>query len=115
MPIYSPDDFAARSEKPQTMNSHHQAVPMTAKQKAVRPQTLSAAVSDPLISVDQAAQKLMMHPKTLVRKARAGEIPGRKVANKWRFRALELDAWVDSQSGSRIGTPPVQPSARRAS
>jgi excisionase family DNA binding protein len=91
--------FEAQSGHSQTaMNSHHEALPETAKPKAVLPAAPSATTRDPLISLEQAAQQLLMHPKTLERKAREGQVPGRKVANKWRFRALELDAWVDRQT-----------------
>jgi excisionase family DNA binding protein len=108
--------FEAQSNHSQTAkNSQPEALPKTAKPNAILSLTPSATARDPLISVGQAARQLLMHPKTLARKARAGEIPGHKVANKWRFRALELDAWVDTQPGGKVQTPPVQPSARRAS
>jgi excisionase family DNA binding protein len=100
------EELEAQSGPLQTVvNSHHYSPAVvvdthlnTGKPKAILSVTPGATSRDPLISVDQAARQLLMHPKTLVRKAREGQIPGRKVANKWRFRALELDAWVDRQT-----------------
>ena len=44
-----------------------------------------------------------IHPKTLQRKARIGEIPGYLMANRWFFRASELDEWLKTRihSGSQ--------------
>jgi excisionase family DNA binding protein len=52
---------------------------------------------EPLMNADEAAQLLGgIHPKTLMRKAREGEIPGYQFARSWFFRASELDSWLKS-------------------
>jgi len=52
---------------------------------------------EPLISTVDAALLLGgIHPKTLQRKARLGEIPGHRLLRAWFFRASELDAYVRS-------------------
>ena len=43
----------------------------------------------------QAAALLQIHPKTLQRLARKGEIRAMRVGKLWRFRASDLHAWVD--------------------
>lgn len=50
---------------------------------------------EPLLDSDEAAQLLKIHPKTLQRMARRGEIPGVQVGRLWRFRRSELNAWVE--------------------
>ena len=60
-----------------------------------------------LIGLRDAAELLQIHPDTLKKKARAGEIPGRKVGARWRFRASELDLWV------RSALPSPQPKVHR--
>ncbi len=45
---------------------------------------------EPLISTEQAAAMLSVHPKTIQRMARRGEIKGLQIGNRWRFRASTL-------------------------
>jgi excisionase family DNA binding protein len=49
-----------------------------------------------LLDGDEAARLLHLHPKTLERLARAGQIPAYKVGKRWLFRASELDGWLRS-------------------
>ncbi|HSY98380.1 MAG TPA: helix-turn-helix domain-containing protein [Terriglobales bacterium] len=52
-----------------------------------------------LLSTDEAANMLGgLHPKTLMRLAREGEVPAIKIGRCWFFRASALNAWVDVQS-----------------
>ena len=43
----------------------------------------------------QAADLLQIHPKTLQRLARKGEIRAMRIGKLWRFRTSDLDVWVD--------------------
>jgi excisionase family DNA binding protein len=52
---------------------------------------------EPLLDVDQAAQLLRVHPKTLQKWAREQRIPAVRYGKRWLFRASELDSWVQSQ------------------
>ncbi len=52
---------------------------------------------EPLLNLQEAARLLRMHPETLKRRARQGEIPGHKIGKRWYFRESELDAWVGAQ------------------
>jgi excisionase family DNA binding protein len=45
----------------------------------------------------EAAALLQIHPKTLQRLARKGEIRGMRIGKLWRFRTSDLDAWVHLQ------------------
>jgi hypothetical protein len=55
----------------------------------------STFVFEPLLSAGDAAKLLGgIHPKTLMRRARVGDIPGYQISRSWFFRASELDAWL---------------------
>jgi excisionase family DNA binding protein len=49
---------------------------------------------EPLLDSNEAAQLLKVHPKTLQRMARRGEIPSIQIGKLWRFRGSELNAWA---------------------
>jgi excisionase family DNA binding protein len=50
---------------------------------------------EPLLDSDGAAQLLKIHPKTLQRMARRGEITGVQIGKLWRFRRSELNARME--------------------
>jgi excisionase family DNA binding protein len=51
-------------------------------------------IFEPLLDSQQAAELMRLHPETLKRRARRGEIPGLKFGKVWRFRASALEAYV---------------------
>jgi excisionase family DNA binding protein len=57
---------------------------------------------EPLVGLATAARALQLHPDTVKRKTRAGEIPGMKVGRCWKYRLSHLNAWVRSQSPSYL-------------
>lgn len=57
----------------------------------------SADKFEPLLDSVQAAELLRIHPKTLQRMARNGEITATQIGKLWRFRASELDSWLKSK------------------
>jgi excisionase family DNA binding protein len=55
---------------------------------------------EPLLDDNQAALLLGgLHPKTLQRMARRGQVPAFRVGKYWRYRASELDEWLKRQRG----------------
>jgi excisionase family DNA binding protein len=50
---------------------------------------------EPLLDSNGAARLLRIHPKTLQRMARRGEIPGVQIGKLWRFRKSELNTWME--------------------
>lgn len=52
---------------------------------------------EPLLDSDAAAALLRVHPKTLQRMARRGEIAGIHIGKLWRFRASDLNEWINSK------------------
>jgi excisionase family DNA binding protein len=51
-------------------------------------------VFEPLLTTQQAATLLAVHPKTLQKLARDEKLPGIRIGDLWRFRASDLDAWL---------------------
>lgn len=49
---------------------------------------------EPLLDSDQAAAIMHIHPKTLQKLARRGEIRGVQIGKIWRFRASVIESWI---------------------
>jgi excisionase family DNA binding protein len=64
---------------------------------ALEEQNAGTGSFEPLIDNIAAAELLGIHPKTLQRMARRGDIPAIRVGRYWRFRASQLDSWIESQ------------------
>ena len=52
---------------------------------------------EPLMTSEEAATLLQIHPKTLQRMARQGKVPAKRIGDLWRFRASELDQWLQGE------------------
>ncbi len=58
---------------------------------------------EPLITAAEAGQLLGLHPVTLLRWAREGRIPHRRLGRKVKFRVSELNSWYGSlYTGSAV-------------
>ena len=55
---------------------------------------------EPLLDSEEAAALLKIHPKTLQKMARNGEIAGVQVGRLWRFRASVLNEWLEHKMAS---------------
>jgi excisionase family DNA binding protein len=53
-----------------------------------------------LLDSDEAAALLKIHPKTLQKMARNGQIIGVQVGRLWRFRASVLNEWLEHKLAS---------------
>jgi len=62
-------------------------------------QALSSPVHDdgfePLLDSEEAAALLKIHPKTLQKLARNGEVDAIHIGKLWRFRASALNRWLE--------------------
>lgn len=52
---------------------------------------------EPLLDTGEAAALLKIHPKTLQKLARSGEIHGFQVGKLWRFRVSALNQWLEGK------------------
>lgn len=55
---------------------------------------------EPIWNSDEAARYLRIHPRTLTRMARRGEIPSIQIGRLWRFRRIDLDEWLTCKVNS---------------
>ena len=60
----------------------------------------AAFVPEPLLDTDQAAAIIRIHPKTLQKLARRGEIRAVQIGKVWRFRASVLEDWIQQKFAS---------------
>jgi excisionase family DNA binding protein len=63
-------------------------------QKPEDDQMKATDIFEPLLDSQQAAELMHVHPETVKRRARRGEIPGLKFGKVWRFRASGLEAYI---------------------
>lgn len=54
---------------------------------------------EPLLNSEEAAALLKVHPKTLQRMARRGEVVGIRIGKLWRFRTSGLNEWLQKIVG----------------
>jgi excisionase family DNA binding protein len=64
----------------------------TPKRKAVR----APAIGDRLLTLREAAEALRLNPRTVREYVQRGEIEGRIIGGRWRFRRADLDAFFES-------------------
>ena len=57
------------------------------------PQSETSALPE-MLTADEVAQLLRIHPVTVRLKAASGEIPGRQIGNRWRFSKARIDEWM---------------------
>lgn len=58
---------------------------------------------DALITVEQAAEQLKLHPKTVLRHIREGRLPATRIGKSYRIERSKLDAFA-GMAGGRIAT-----------
>ena len=68
--------------------------------KPARKPQVSVLTFEQLLDSDEAAALLKIHPKTLQKMARNGEITGVQVGRLWRFRASVLNEWLEHKMAS---------------
>jgi excisionase family DNA binding protein len=54
-----------------------------------------------LLTIEEVAAYLRLNRFTVYRMAERGELPGAKVARRWRFSEPELRAWLKRQKHAR--------------
>ena len=55
-------------------------------------------MSDEILTIKEVADFLKVNERTVYRLAAAKKIPAFKVGNAWRFKKIEIDAWIAEQS-----------------
>jgi excisionase family DNA binding protein len=65
-----------------------------------RPILRYSSAPEPLIDSEEAAAIIGIHPKTLQKMARRGQIRGVHVGKLWRFRASMIEEWIARELAS---------------
>jgi excisionase family DNA binding protein len=65
-----------------------------------KPVSAARDLPEPLLDSDEAASIMKIHPKTLQKLARKGIVRGVHIGKLWRFRASEIEQWIDRQLAS---------------
>lgn len=68
--------------------------------KPARSAQIRELIFEQLLDSDEAAALLKIHPKTLQKMARNGEITGVQVGRLWRFRASVINEWLEHKMAS---------------
>ena len=68
--------------------------------KPARSAQLRDLTFEQLLDSDEAAALLKIHPRTLQKMARNGEITGVQVGRLWRFRASVINQWLEHKMAS---------------
>lgn len=75
---------------------------------------MNQMIDDKWISLEEASIYLGVKPVTLrdwIKKQAENNIPAHKIGKLWKFKKVELDAWVKSGKGALTKTtPPEKPS-----
>lgn len=67
--------------------------------ESARPAAVPEDDFEPLLDSEEAAALLKIHPKTLQKMARRGEVVAIQIGRLWRFRASALNRWLDKIAG----------------
>lgn len=59
-------------------------------------QVIPPPVSDRLLTLKEAAEILRLHPRSVREYLRRGDLEGRLIGGRWRFRRKDLDAFYES-------------------
>jgi len=56
-----------------------------------------AMTDEQLLTTEEVARYLKLHPRTVTNMAERGELPASKVGRHWRFRKQDVDAYLEKQ------------------
>lgn len=57
--------------------------------------SLGAPIGERYLTLREAAEILQLHPRTVGEYVRRGELEGRVIGGRWRFRRKDLDAFFE--------------------
>src|SRR5262249_35117143 len=62
----------------------------------------SAVATADVLTVEEVASYLRLPPEAIEREALEGQLPGRKIDDRWRFLKAAVDDWLRRQDGRSI-------------
>ncbi|MBN1936933.1 MAG: helix-turn-helix domain-containing protein [Anaerolineae bacterium] len=58
------------------------------------------------MTIDEVSEYLQLHPLTVRRLARDGDIPAAKIGRQWRVKRDLLDRWLAEEAMKNVGLSP---------
>jgi excisionase family DNA binding protein len=71
-------------------------------------------IDETFLTTEEVLEYLQVNLRTVYRLIKAGKIPAVRVGRQWRFRKRDIDAWLDSQRGTRAARPSAAAAAAAA-
>ena len=60
------------------------------------------AKKEEVLTAEEVAEYLRIHPYTLRRLARAGKLPGFKIGGQWRFNKVDIDSLIKNPQVKKL-------------
>lgn len=60
-------------------------------------------MTDEILTLPEVAQLLKVNDKTVYSLAQKGVLPAFKVGGQWRFKRVDIDAWIEDQKAATRG------------
>ncbi len=60
---------------------------------------MEKAILPDILTLEETSKYLRLPIKSVLRQAKLGNIPGRKIEDEWRFLKVAIDDWLRSSSG----------------
>lgn len=67
------------------------------------------------MTVEQTAERLQVHPRTVRRLLVSGELPGNRIGRQWRVSSAALTAYVEGGTRKPAASAEAAPARRRRS
>lgn len=64
-------------------------------------------MADEIMTLKEVAEYLKVAEKTVYRLVADGKLPGFKVGGSWRFKRVDIDAWIAAQSKAVARDPGI--------
>jgi excisionase family DNA binding protein len=58
-----------------------------------------------ILTIPEVASLLKVAEKTVYTMAQKAQLPGFKVRGQWRFKRVDLDAWIEAQKAATTSKP----------
>jgi excisionase family DNA binding protein len=89
-------------------------MPQKATSAGTVAQTMAqVAPTDQIFTIKELSEHLRVHPTTIYRLLRQGQLPGFRVGSNWRFSREAIEQWEREQAGRAAESPPRHRRARR--
>ena len=64
---------------------------------------MNQTATSEVLTLEEAANYLKLPSETIEREAAQGNIPGRQIADSWRFLKSAIDDWLRAQDNAQLG------------